>query len=119
MHHVAMSLAAGSLAIAAGIVSAQADPLPGAPAVSSTSETSTSASPTAFAPLPGRWVRPDGGYIISIKSVDAGGKPDASYANPNPLPVYTRDGDRRRPHVESILRAVGGWVQRLDLYAQL
>jgi hypothetical protein len=31
-------------------------------------------------------VRPDGGYVITIKSVDAGGKLDASYANPNPLP---------------------------------
>ena len=41
---------------------------------------------TAFAALPGRWVRPDGGYVINIKRVDAGGKLDAAYANPNPLP---------------------------------
>ena len=40
----------------------------------------------AFASLPGRWVRPDGGYVINIKRVDAGGKLDAAYANPNPLP---------------------------------
>jgi hypothetical protein len=40
----------------------------------------------AFATLPGRWVRPDGGYVINIKRVDAGGKLDAAYANPNPLP---------------------------------
>mgnify|MGYP001201271225 FL=1 len=40
----------------------------------------------AFAALPGRWVRPDGGYVINIKRVDAGGKLDAAYANPNPLP---------------------------------
>jgi hypothetical protein len=33
-------------------------------------------------------VRPDGGYVITIKSVDAGGKVEASYANPNPLPFY-------------------------------
>jgi hypothetical protein len=39
-----------------------------------------------FAALPGRWVRPDGGYVINIKRVDAGGKLDAAYANPNPLP---------------------------------
>lgn len=36
--------------------------------------------------LPGRWVRPDGGYVITIKSVDAGGRLEAAYANPNPLP---------------------------------
>ena len=43
-------------------------------------------SESAFGPLPGRWVRPDGGYLITIKSVDASGKLDAAYANPNPLP---------------------------------
>jgi hypothetical protein len=31
----------------------------------------------------------DGGYVISIEAVDAAGKPDASYANPSPLPFYT------------------------------
>lgn len=31
-------------------------------------------------------MRPDGGYLITIKSVDASGKLDAAYANPNPLP---------------------------------
>ena len=53
-------------------------------------------SESAFGALPGRWVRPDGGYVITIKSVDAGGKLDAAYANPNPLPFSraeaTRDG---------------------------
>ena len=43
-------------------------------------------SESAFGALPGRWVRPDGGYLITIKSVDAGGKLEAAYANPNPLP---------------------------------
>jgi len=43
----------------------------------------------AFGVLAGRWVRSDGGYVISIKAVDAGGKLDASYANPGPLPFYT------------------------------
>jgi hypothetical protein len=43
-------------------------------------------SESAFGALPGRWVRPDGGYLITIKSVDASGKLDAAYANPNPLP---------------------------------
>jgi hypothetical protein len=84
MHYVAMSLVIASAAVAAGIYPTQAEPLSGAPAAST-----ISASPAAFAKLPGRWVRPDGGYVISIKSVDASGKLDASYANPNPLPFYT------------------------------
>ena len=62
-----------------------------------------------FATLPGRWVRPDGGYIINIKSVDASGKLDAAYANPNPLPFSraeaTRDGNTIKLFFE--LRAGG------------
>ena len=42
-----------------------------------------------FGPLPGRWVRLDGGYVITIKAVDVNGKLDAGYANPSPLPFYT------------------------------
>ena len=53
-------------------------------------------SESALNDLPGRWVRPDGGYVISIKSVDADGKIDAAYANPSPLPFAraeaTQDG---------------------------
>ena len=53
-------------------------------------------SESALNVLPGRWVRPDGGYVISIKSVDADGKIDAAYANPSPLPFAraeaTQDG---------------------------
>ncbi|MBL8419575.1 MAG: hypothetical protein JNK92_02970 [Dechloromonas sp.] len=48
----------------------------------------------AFAALPGRWVRPDGGYVINIKSVDASGKLHAAYANPNPLPFATAEAAR-------------------------
>jgi hypothetical protein len=73
-----------SLAVAAGIFHAQAQPSPGASPAPSISEPQT-----AFGALLGRWVRPDGGYVISIKAVDAGGKLDASYANPNPLPFHT------------------------------
>jgi len=39
-----------------------------------------------FGILQGRWVRPDGGYVITIRAADAGGKLDASYANPAALP---------------------------------
>ena len=40
-----------------------------------------------FAKLKGRWLRPDGGYILEIRSVEAGGKMDATYNNPNPIHV--------------------------------
>ena len=35
----------------------------------------------------GKWVRPDGGYIIDIRSIDPSGKIDAAYFNPNPIKV--------------------------------
>lgn len=35
----------------------------------------------------GRWVRPDGGYVLEVKSIDASGKVDAAYFNPSPINV--------------------------------
>src|SRR6266478_7124892 len=48
-----------------------------------------SATKAAFGVLPGRWVRVQGGYVITINSVTADGRLDASYANPRPLPFHT------------------------------
>ena len=59
--------------------------------------------------LKGAWVRPDGGYVIVIKSVGAAGELDAMYYNPNPLPFAKaqarRDGQLLRADFE--LRAGG------------
>lgn len=40
-----------------------------------------------FASLLGRWERPDGGYVLEFKSVDAAGKLDAHYFNPGSINV--------------------------------
>jgi uncharacterized protein (DUF2147 family) len=40
-----------------------------------------------FGPLRGRWVRPDGGYVLEIKDVDTSGKMTAAYFNPRPINV--------------------------------
>ena len=37
--------------------------------------------------LIGRWTRPDGGYIIEIRNVDANGLAEAGYFNPRPIHV--------------------------------
>lgn len=54
--------------------------------------------------LKGRWVRPDGGYVVLIKSVDPSGKMDATYLNPNPIKVskaeVSRDGETLRVFLE-------------------
>jgi hypothetical protein len=48
--------------------------------------TSTNVKPD-FQKLAGRWVRPDGGYVIEIRNVDAHGKAEAAYFNPRPINV--------------------------------
>jgi len=71
------------------------------PALAQQTSVTTAAAPppveSAFDRLPGRWVRLQGGYVITIRAVDADGKLDASYANPRPLPfqvaVANRDGN--------------------------
>ncbi len=59
--------------------------------------------------LKGRWVRPDGGYVIVIKGVDPSGKMDAAYLNPNPINVskaeVSRDGGALKVFLE--LRGAG------------
>jgi uncharacterized protein (DUF2147 family) len=53
----------------------------------------TNAAPSAatispeLAKLIGKWERPDGGYVLEIKGVDASGKADVAYYNPNPINV--------------------------------
>lgn len=58
----------------------------------------------SFQTLNGRWLRPDGGYILEIQSVESGGKIDAAYFNPRPINVAraeaTRDGSTLKVLVE-------------------
>jgi len=42
---------------------------------------------SGFEVLEGRWLRPDGGYIIQIRAIDGNGKIDAGYFNPRPINV--------------------------------
>ena len=81
MKIAAFLLSTAALSVSLIPLSAQAQVKAEAPAAQADS---------AFAALPGRWVRPDGGYVINIRRVDA------DYANPNPLPFSraeaTRDG---------------------------
>jgi len=86
-------------------------------------ETKSSASPVAtsqsrasaavparnFQALKGRWLRPDGGYVIELRDVDATGKLNAAYFNPQPIKVSraeaSRDGGMFKVFIE--LRDVG------------
>jgi hypothetical protein len=59
--------------------------------------------------LVGDWVRPDGGYVISVRRIAPDGRVEAAYLNPRPIPVSRAEasaaGDRARLFLE--LRGAG------------
>ena len=63
----------------------------------------TAADP-GFAQLEGHWRRPDGGYVLEIRKVQADGAVEAAYLNPRPINVSkaraSRDGSTLRVFVE-------------------
>jgi len=61
-------------------------PVPDA-AVPRAQTTEASDKPGGFENLIGRWLRPDGGYIIEIRNIGADGRMDAAYLNPRPINV--------------------------------
>jgi len=101
--HSSIARAIVSLALALGAA------VPPAAAQQQSAGPAGAQSDFAFGKLLGRWVRPDGGYVITIRSVGADGKLDAAYANPKPLPFSkaeaSRDGKTLRVFLE--LRAGG------------
>ncbi|MGH7380794.1 MAG: hypothetical protein ACREKR_00995 [Candidatus Methylomirabilales bacterium] len=54
--------------------------------------------------LIGRWLRPDGGYVIAIRSAQTNGILDAAYFNPRPINVsraeWRHDGGRLQVFIE-------------------
>ncbi len=76
----------------------QAEALPTAvPVVESLTATSSAAFAEAspdWQKLKGKWLRPDGGYIIEIKRVDDSGKMEAAYFNPKPIHVARAEASR-------------------------
>ncbi len=45
--------------------------------------------------LAGRWVRPDGGYILELRDVRKDGSLTAAYFNPRPINVFRAKWDRK------------------------
>jgi hypothetical protein len=87
--------------LAAGILSGcgkkENAPLPAPPpaAVNATNPPATAAvSNPGFEKLPGKWLRPDGGYILEIRSATAAGKLAAGYFNPRPINVARAEASR-------------------------
>ncbi len=71
-----------------------------------------------FQALIGRWLRPDGGYVVEIKQIGADGKLDAAYYNPKPIHVSqaraSRDGATTKVFIE--LRDTGYPGSTYDLF---
>jgi len=56
-------------------------------AVNLIGETNVTASEVQVSKLAGRWVRPDGGYVLELKDPSSNGKIKAAYYNPRPINV--------------------------------
>jgi hypothetical protein len=61
-----------------------------------------------FKRLEGRWVRPDGGYVLLIEDVEPDGTLKASYFNPRQINVHTAkwSNEEGRPHLFIELRDI-------------
>ena len=70
-------------------------PAPASPTAAVPAPATTAPAPTPAATVPaagvakvkGRWLRPDGGYILAITTIAADGRAEAGYFNPNPIKV--------------------------------
>ena len=76
------------------------------PATAPQATAAQSAAP--FSALVGRWVRPDGGYVINIDSVGADGQLDASYTNPTPLPFARAEASREGDQIKLFFKLTAG-----------
>jgi hypothetical protein len=100
---------AGIIAVGA-ILMLGAGPVKGQPPAAAPAEPAgramavTTESGTAFQVLKGRWLRPDGGYVIEVKDIDGSGKIEAAYLNPRPIHVSkaqaTQDGTVTKVFIE-------------------
>ncbi len=80
------------LSLAALLALSACNPSPAPDSAAAQKEMSTNtASPARprpeFEKLIGRWERPDGGYVLELRSVDEAGRLDAGYFNPSPIKI--------------------------------
>ncbi len=50
-------------------------------------ETAVSAEQSDFKIIIGKWVRPDGGYVVHIRDIKLDGSVDVAYFNPNKINI--------------------------------
>jgi hypothetical protein len=73
------------------------------------------------AKVKGRWLRPDGGYILAITTIEADGRAEAGYFNPNPIKVawatVTSEGAETKVKVELRDQNYPGCLYKLNYLA--
>ena len=76
-----------------------------ADAVSAEGETpgKTSRAKTDFERIEGRWVRPDGGYILELRNIKKDGSISASYFNPRPIKVFRAKAGRKNGRITVVV----------------
>jgi hypothetical protein len=106
---LAVGLCAAVVLLRSGALGGTGSPLPSPTVLGDQLAATAVTAPAGLQSLRGRWLRPDGGYILDIRDVDASGTIDAVYLNPRPIHVAraeaTGDGAALQVFVE--LRAPG------------
>jgi hypothetical protein len=57
------------------------------PSRAATSSEPTGEAPADLRPLLGEWLRPDGGYVLAVRSIAEDGEATVDYLNPRPIHV--------------------------------
>jgi hypothetical protein len=96
--------------VATSVLLVACDP-PAAPVVPPATNATVAAPKPAVSPgrLIGRWLRPDGGYVLELSAVDTNGLFSATYLNPNPIHVERAEAltDNGRMKLTVVLRDTG------------
>lgn len=58
-------------------------------------DTKQAAGKSDFEALSGRWIRPDGGYVLELKEIKKNGRLKAAYFNPKPINVSRSEMQRK------------------------
>ena len=58
-----------------------------------------SAGQTDVQLLEGRWVRPDGGYVLELRDIKKDGSVSAAYYNPRPINVFSAKWSRKEGEI--------------------
>ena len=69
--------------------------------------------------LRGRWLRPDGGYIIDVRDAQAGGHLEATYFNPRPINVSRAEWHRHSDELHEFVESSRRELSRRDLQPPL